>query len=192
VISAVGHETDFPICDLAADLRAPTPTAAGNRVVPDRLELEETLRRRMEMLQLLSDRYLDSLDMRLMDLSGQAESLADHHLLTAQNRLARWQTALETSHPAVRLEQMAQKATGLALRLNEGIDRGFERVQARLESLGSRLHALGPRQALERGYAIALKQQGTIVMSPEQVKDGEGLRLMVKDGIIGVTVGEGT
>ena len=164
VVSAVGHETDFTIADYVADVRAPTPSAAAELVVPSATALLQEIRTRREGL-------------------GRAMS----HLASTRRRdvetLAR---RLKSRAPDIdtlrrRVDDLSKlAATALSNRLS--ID------QERLSGLEMRLEALNPGAILHRGYAIVQKQPDREVVSQnDQVSPGEGLEVTVSDGSFGVT-----
>jgi len=128
VVSAVGHEIDFTIADFVADVRAPTPSAAAELVVPDRAACLESVRRTAERLALAMRRELRAVATRVEGL---------------QRRLA-------LVHPGVRLEQQAQRLDDLTLRLG-GATRGrVQRERLRLAELHRRLMHRSPERLLEQ------------------------------------------
>ncbi len=183
VVSCVGHETDTTISDFAADLRAPTPSAAAELVVQDRASLRERIEGLRERLLLGAQGVFRSLSERL--------------------RSARSSPALRD--PRRIFEQRAQRVDELLSRLPLGLRGLCARMEERLARLGSerlaalfnqvtlhaekdlrlqreRLNALSPLRVLSRGYAIVTGQDGRIVRSPAQVRAGEPLRVQVEKG----------
>ncbi len=139
IVSAVGHEQDTPLCDLAADVRASTPTAAGKLVVPD-----------LEALRVELDRARSSLE-RSVRRAVERE----------REGIARMRTALERGARRA-LERDRQRLTGLGERLRRGPVLLVERRRAALERTGGRLQALSPRGTLARGYAIVRDIDGVL------------------------------
>ena len=131
VVSAVGHEIDFTIADFVADVRAPTPSAAAELVVPDRAACLDTLARSAQRLALSMRRELHALTARLTG---------------AQRRLA-------LAHPGIRLEQQAQRLDDLALRLAGAAHRSLQRDGLRLAELRGRLLRGSPAVILTRQQA---------------------------------------
>jgi len=131
VVSAVGHEQDTPLCDLAADVRASTPTMAGRLVVPDLAELLAGLARARAALALGARRALDR----------------------DTERLRRAHDGLERGGRRA-LERDRARAAGLGDRLRRAPALLVERRRASLESTAAKLRTLSPRATLERGYAI--------------------------------------
>lgn len=159
VVSAVGHEIDFSIADLVADLRAPTPTAAAELVVKNREEVE---------------RHCDQLLIRLgRVLQGRLEFLRVR-FANLQRRLI---SPLET------LQQRRQQLLDLEQRLQRGIVWKQTAVKNRLQQLAERLNALSPLQVLARGYALArLMPAGTPLHDVQQIKVGDLISVQLGQG----------
>ena len=159
VISAVGHETDFTIADLVADVRAPTPSAAAEMAVPDSSELLAGLTAARQSLIARASSHL----------ATKSESL---RLLDA--RLARGRPDLDTLR--MRIDDLLQKgATSLAHNL--------EVKRERLAGLTLRLEALSPRGTLRRGYAIVQRQaDGAVVSDAAQVGAGDNIGVTLGRG----------
>ncbi len=159
VVSAVGHESDVTIADLVADERAATPSAAAERVVPDRRDVAHRVRA-------LHDRLRSRVTGRLQDARQRVDALVASRAFHA---------------PARRLEQHRQHLDALVDRLGRGGARAVDRARTRLAHLRDRLHALDPEQPLRRGY-VHLTQDGTSVQSAESLQDGDRVRLHFQDG----------
>ncbi|MCS3643438.1 exodeoxyribonuclease VII large subunit [Salinibacter ruber] len=159
VVSAVGHESDVTIADLVADERAATPSAAAERVVPDRRDVADRVRA-------LHDRLRSRVTGRFQDARQRVDALVASRAFHA---------------PARRLEQHRQHLDALVDRLGRGGARAVDRARTRLAHLRDRLHALDPEQPLRRGY-VHLTQDGTSVQSAESLQDGDRVRLHFQDG----------
>ncbi|MEP7044837.1 MAG: exodeoxyribonuclease VII large subunit [Dokdonella sp.] len=214
VVAAVGHEIDFTIADFAADLRAPTPSAAAELLVPDAREIARTLERehmrlRQRMHRLLEARAqrLDHLLVRIQSQRPQARlARSRERLLGLQLRLlersrgarerrsarvVQLHTRLFAQHPAIRLAREATHASMLDERLRSTIVRTLERRRAHLGELARTLHAVSPLATLERGYAILLESgSGRVVRSLTQVSPDLRLRARLADGEIALRVDE--
>jgi exodeoxyribonuclease VII large subunit len=166
VISGVGHETDFTISDFAADLRAPTPTAAAELATPDRDELRQAL---------------DELIQRLQRTAG--ASLADPRL-----RLSELRHRLILVSPRHRLRSDRQTLDEYTRSIDVSMAHSMQLRRARLNSLSQRLTALNPQSVLERGYALVTDAGGRLVRSRKQALPGQTLRVQVSDGRFGVRV----
>ncbi len=186
VVCGVGHETDITLCDLAADLRAPTPTAAAELAAPLRDEALAALQARQASLQRAVLRLLqqqaqrvDTLGLRLGQpgraLWGQAERLN-----ALQQRL---QQALST-----RLARHADEPGLRAQRLATAVARQLQRAALQLEASGHRLQALNPERVLQRGYAWVESADGRPVLSVRALQPGQAVRAVWADGRAGMQV----
>jgi exodeoxyribonuclease VII large subunit len=163
-VSAVGHEQDTPLCDLAADARASTPTAAGRLVVPDARELHASLERARSGLERGTRRLLER----------ESERVA-----AARSRLGRAPAAIvaRERERLDRAHERLRRAPALAL----------ERKRASLDRTAGRLQTLSPRSTLERGYAI-VRAGSRVVASRDDVSRGDEIRVDVADGAFGARV----
>ena len=160
VISAVGHETDFTICDFAADLRAPTPSAAAELAVPDQME---------EQMLVESIRYTIKTDMESL-LSRKKMELDS---LTASRCLR---------EPLAPLAQKKSELENLSRRLASGVSLSVSREKEALSRLTGTLDGLSPLKVLGRGYALAQTEAGNPIRSVSELKEGEAFRLRFADG----------
>jgi exodeoxyribonuclease VII large subunit len=170
VISGVGHETDFTLCDFAADLRAPTPTAAAE------------LATSVTMTDLLA--YLQGMKTRL--------ATATLSLLTAhQSGLAALTTSLRFASPLRRIQTDRQRLDDYARRGLSALKHRLALDESRLKGFERRLEALSPLAVLGRGYAVVTRQaDGKLVNRVGQVKPSDGLQVRVSDGAFGAVVSE--
>ncbi len=167
VVSAVGHEQDTPLCDLAADRRASTPTAAGKLVVPELSQLSEGLDRARHALARCVRRTLER----------DAE------------RLERTATRLRTA-PQRSLERQRESIERVRERLGRAPALAIERKRAALESSAGRLRVLSPQKTLQRGYAI-VRTDTQLVTSREDVQPRDRIDVRVADGSFGARVEDG-
>ena len=167
VVSGVGHETDFTIADFAADVRAPTPSAAAEMVVPDQVELRarlESYRRR------LAQGMTARITRQRQALAQQMRTL---HRLSPQGRIDQARQRVDD------LLQMGQRALWHRLALE----------RERLRSRRLQLESLSPLSILERGYSIVRREDsGEVVRRVEQVQTGDSLLVRVSDGEFGSIV----
>jgi len=161
VVSAVGHETDFTIADLAADVRAPTPSAAAELVVPDRKEVKH---------------QIDAVESRLV---SSIENLVEQHL----NHLQHLEKSVDIRLFSRTLNQFMQRTDELEIRLKSTTYRDLEKHQQLLESCIGRLNAVSPLNILKRGYSI-VQHDDKIVRTFKQVQKGDALEMRVVDGKI--------
>ena len=166
VISGIGHEIDFTIADFAADLRAPTPSAAAELAVPNRDDL-------------LLD--IDRLRMRLADSAGDR--------LTEQAReLSRLDSQLQWASPMNRIESGGMAIKELRTRIGRAAHAHLTRLQERLDSRNRALKAANPAHILGRGYALVIDERGDIIRRATQVSHGQRLDLRLAEDEIKVKV----
>lgn len=207
VISGVGHETDFTIADFAADVRAPTPTAAAELAATPRADWLATL-----------DAYADELSRNIKRQMGNAAQTLDwlsrrlvsptavinHERLKLQGyqtRLAHaTRTPLTHAHFALaniqtRLLMQLPNTQSRRMQLNDHARRITERTTTHiaqrrhtLSSLASQLELLNPQRTLERGYAIIANERGDIVRKPGQIKAGQQLDITMAKGAAQITI----
>ena len=164
VISAVGHETDFSLCDLAADLRAPTPSAAAEVAVP---EYKAVLRQVAAVQQRLAAAVLHNYTQQVHRLERCCQRLSD----TMQNRT---RFALQAVH-------------ALQMRLAHAAQRVWEKKQSDVAQLAARLDALNPLKVLQQGYAVVFKA-GQRLRSVQELAPMERLTVKMADGEVEATV----
>jgi len=165
IISAVGHEVDVSISDLVADLRAPTPSAAAELVVQNRLELE---------------RHLDQLTLRL---AAQIRS----RLGLLQSRLYGLEKRLKTPTEMVRIQRLQLRQ--LEQRLQRAMTGMIEQQNHKLALQLGRLESLSPLAVLLRGYAVVKSvKNGTVVHSSAELEMGERLQIKFAHGQVTATV----
>lgn len=168
VISAVGHETDFTICDFVADLRAPTPSAAAELAVPDGQELVE----------------------RLRHLTRRAAAGLRARARLAASRFARYAESLIFSVPHRILEPYALRVSTAEERLYAAAARRVEQGRGTLALLAEKLEGLSPLAVLSRGYGVVTDEQGRSVRSVSDITIGDYLRIRLADGEAMATVQE--
>lgn len=160
VISAVGHESDWTICDLVADLRAATPSAAAELVVSSRLELEERLRGHKERLGLamngIFERYREQ-------ISGLASSAAFRQ-------------------PRYLLDQFTGRVDDLGRRMEGRVASFVGSKSQAFQSIMGRLNALNPLAILGRGYSVSFNEKGDIIKNVRQVSEGDVIRTRLHKG----------
>lgn len=168
VVSAVGHETDVTLCDLAADLRAPTPSAAAECVVPLRSETTARL-----------DALRDALD------SGAAAQLERR-----QAALGLLRERLAAMQPARRLEQEAQRLCQLRMEMRKSMLRALSQRGERLTQRRRELELLSPYGVLARGYAMVIRG-GVPVASRGQLVAGDCVTIRFADGDVRAAIEDG-
>jgi exodeoxyribonuclease VII large subunit len=211
VISAIGHETDFTICDFVADLRAPTPSAAAELVIRSRAEIENQMesvrerlvrameRRLLEARHALIERAQHGAFARMMDLIRQRQQRVDDltFRLERGERAAleakRWR--LENVSAAVRHYDLRRVLAGIRAELaaqtaamTAAMRNQLLLKKLRLERLGRALETLSPLAILERGYALVFDSSGQLIKDAARVKVGEEISAKMAKGGIRATV----
>lgn len=168
VISAVGHETDFTICDFVSDLRAPTPSAGAELAVPDRNEI------------------LQNLDAQRQYLS----SLMDKKLIENNNIVSEMTTKLLSLSPDDEIAKLYNDLDFLSQKYENISNRIFQNTANKIELLATKLESLNPVSTLKRGYSVVTNNDKTVT-SVKDVKNGDTLAINVTDGkIISKVIGE--
>jgi len=182
VISAVGHEIDFTICDFVADLRAPTPSAAAELIVPDIFDLQRRLDGCMRALsrQLLS-RVRDA-QQRLDHARETLQRCLAHKIDSYKRNLTHITGALQARNPARELMMRRNRFVDLHRRLIASPARLLENVRHRFERIEGILRVLGPDATLRRGYSITMNERGKIIRTIATVRPKMKIRTRVSDG----------
>lgn len=167
IVSAVGHETDFTICDFVSDLRAPTPSAAAELVCPDINKLYSDLSVKKNALDFYIANRIETLEQDLCDIT-QNGAFAD-----AESFFAAYQDNLEV----------------LSERLNDAFSFTIDDKENKFLNASARLEALSPLSVLMRGYCVASKN-GKAVKSKKDIKKDDELTLRFADGRVDISVGE--
>jgi len=164
VISAVGHETDYTICDFVSDLRAPTPSAAAELAVPDCSELKASLRSTSLRLQSSVSTVISA---KKLALSGLSERRS-------------------LSSPSFYIDSRLEVLSSLDRRITDTVSGIYESKKNAVGLVSSRLTALNPMAVLARGYSAVFGSDGKVVTSAKKVKVGDSLSLSMSDGSIEV------
>lgn len=180
VVCGVGHETDVTLCDLAADLRAPTPTAAAELAAPSREALLAELASLERGLALRVDHRLQTLGQRLDRLALRLARPSD--ALARQRRLLELLAQRATAAPGRRVELLRQRLEHIAQRHARAQRDALARQAARLDALQARLQALDPQHVLARGYAWLDDGQGGAITSVQALQPGAEVRAVLADG----------
>jgi exodeoxyribonuclease VII large subunit len=209
IISAVGHETDFTIADFAADVRAPTPSAAAELAVPVAADLraeltllcrraargaESELRTRHLALERararLGDprRLIDMRRQRIDELSQRALARLRRQLAARQAELRATEMRLNRAHPRRRIDAQRALLVGLRQTLEAAIKRATDRRQRVLEACTHKLDALSPLKVLDRGFSLTQDAQGHLVTRADQVRPGDAITVRLRDGALAAEV----
>ena len=165
IISGVGHETDFTVCDFVADVRASTPSAAAELAVPDRQELMSYYFKQKQYISAMLDRKIK----------------------TAQLRLENQQRRMSASSPKLKAEQLEKQLSAKSEKLTRFMNIYISDKENKLIAAKGKLDGLNPLNVLNRGYAIAEKDE-KIITSSKQLKDGDDFTVILSDGKINAKV----
>ncbi|MNZ21185.1 Exodeoxyribonuclease 7 large subunit [compost metagenome] len=213
VVSAVGHEVDVTISDFAADLRAPTPSAAAELVAPDRsaraqrlVHLKQRLvqaisrrqtaaRHGFALLQKRLDhqdpkRRLEQQSQRLDELSGRLQQLLNLRLHQGERRLANLELRLQARSPSTLLAAGKRRHQLAEERLHSLMSKRQDLAAHRLAMLSARLDGISPLATLGRGYSITRTPSGEVISRAAQVSPGQQLVTTLAEGDLRVRVEE--
>lgn len=165
IISGVGHETDFTVCDFVADVRASTPSAAAELAVPDRQELMSYYFKQKQYISAMLDRKIK----------------------TAQLRLENQQRRISASSPKLKAEQLEKQLSAKSEKLTRFMNIYISNKENKLIAAKGKLDGLNPLNVLNRGYAIAEKDE-KIITTSKQLKDGDDFTVILSDGKINAKV----
>jgi exodeoxyribonuclease VII large subunit len=168
VVSAIGHESDSPLVDLVADVRASTPTDAAKRIVPDHGEEKVRASRARERLR----------------------AALRHRLERDAAALAAVRSRPVLANPGAGLQARAVQLGDLRARARRCLRHNLDRAAADLQHTRARVRTLSPAATLDRGYAVVQRHDGSVVRRPAEVTVGDELRVRLAGGEIAVTVSE--
>ena len=204
VVSAIGHETDFTIADFIADVRAPTPSAAAELVVPDKSELARRCHEIESKLHAIVYNYLTSknkyilelkrrlvdprkkvqeLWIRIDDMTGRLRRMSSMHLRRENERWSGLARRLQASSPIHKTQKVKLELQRLNYNISTSFKIMIEKNQSSLREACAKLEALNPMAVLRRGYSVARRlPDGRVVTDPNHVALGQDLEVMVAEG----------
>lgn len=168
VISAVGHETDFTICDFASDRRAPTPSAAAEIAVPDAIELKR----------------------KINNITGRLELLLSQNVNIRRQRLRQLSERRVLTSPATVIDEKRMIILSIERRLESDIMLILSRKKNNFIQYTSKLEALNPMSIITRGYSAVFREDGTLIKSVKQIELGDGFYFKTFDGEVSGEVKE--
>ncbi len=213
VVSAVGHEIDFSIADFVADLRAPTPSAAAELVVPDQQELRDRItglgNRLARVVEGRLDRMADQLDyyergilgqspgrvlqgpaFRIDELKGRFRRAADDALREREILVANYQTNWKHYHPREVFRRRQEKIDERQSAFFTAASTALREKENHMQRLSSLLNALGPANILDRGFSITFNEEGAIVKNAAKIRAGDLLTTRLAEGEVKSVVKE--
>lgn len=211
VISGIGHEIDYTIADFAADLRAPTPTGAAERVAPDQNRLLDQLQEQVQKLSggvrrsiATTRQHQESLAARLSRQSPQRKAQSDmqrlddstlrlqralqQRITTSATKLGHLQRSLLGHHPQHKIGLTRQALDAAGDRIKRAATRKLRDQGLQLGSLQTQLRNLSPLATLARGYAVVRNAQGQPLRNASESAVGDELRVQLSQGELAATV----
>ncbi|MGM0438578.1 MAG: exodeoxyribonuclease VII large subunit [Bacillota bacterium] len=162
VISGVGHETDFSISDFVADLRAPTPSAAAELAISNKVDLENKLEN-------LSNRLEKALEIKIKNRKEKLNSIAEKQVFKKPEKL---------------FSDKIQKLDNLSLKLGWNIKKNLNEAKKEFNLLNSKLDSLSPLKTIKRGYSVLTDVNNNIIRSTDEIDKGDYIFNILKDGKI--------
>lgn len=163
IISAVGHETDFTIVDFVADVRAATPSAAGELVIPSKIDLKYTL----NSLQL---RLVKAINNELRLNRQRIDGLKNNYVVLIQ--------------PYDQLNQYKQQLDWFNSHLIKGIKQSFYMKSEKFQAIQKQFYGASPFSILNRGFSFIKDQEGKFIVGIDELAEGENIQVILKDGIL--------
>ena len=205
VVSAIGHETDFTIADFAADLRAPTPSAAAELIteaqhkIAEHLATQDHRLERAARFQLLQacqrftglsishaegrmNTMVHRLEQRLDDLGFRLEQTISSQLRLRQGSVAELVAAVLRHDPRQGMSRTRERLVAGCTRMAHSMERSLQSSAFALKALDAQLHSLSPLAVLHRGYALVVDAQGGLIRSSAQVAAGKLVTTRLADG----------
>ena len=166
VISAVGHETDFTICDFVSDRRAPTPSAAAELAVPDSNELKR----------------------KFLNVNVRMSTVLDNRIKSERERLRLISSRRALTSPDAYLDDRRMELVKLSDRLDDSMIRKLESIKLRLSGAASLLEAVSPLKIISKGYSAVYDSEGRLMKSVKGASVGDGVSFRLSDGTVEATV----
>lgn len=167
IISAVGHETDFTIADFVADVRAATPSSAGELVIPSKIDLKYTLHS-------LQQRLIKAINHELRLNRQKIDGLKNNYVILVQ--------------PYDQLNQYKQQLDWSNSHLVRGMKQNFYMKREKFQRIQKQFYAVSPFSILNRGFSFIKDQEGKFIVGIDELAEGENIQIILKDGILHCTI----
>ncbi|HEY7774120.1 MAG TPA: exodeoxyribonuclease VII large subunit [Marinagarivorans sp.] len=209
IISAVGHEVDFTLTDFAADLRAPTPSAAAEAATPNVVDIRRAVEQQKRRLVQLISAQLQNAKRSVALLKAQLQSpkeqlrhrqqQLDHlelqlkqamkqRLREARQQLKQQHHQLQLNSPVWQVKEAKSHHHRLVAQLRKAMQRLLELKKQQLSQQAALLNSVSPLQTLQRGYAIVRTEQGRVIAKTPQAQRGQAVSITLADGTLDATV----
>ena len=188
VVSAVGHEIDFTICDFVADLRAATPSAAAELIVPDVFDLRRQIENCARAVERETFNRMRDAQQRLDHTRETLQRCLIHKIDSYKRALVQAATVLQARSPLRELALRRNRLIDLRRRFLELPVRVLENARHRFQKIEGILRVLGPEATLRRGYSITTDERGALIRSARSVHAKMRIRTRLRDGEFGSEV----
>ena len=182
IVSAVGHEVDFTICDFVADVRAPTPSGAAEIVVPDQQDWARRLKVLAARVARVGQRAVEDHAQQVDWYSGRIKAAIRRQLLSQQNDVQALRGELVQLSPAVSVQRSIARLAAQRQKLSTAMHDGISGLNHRVALLGRALNSVSPLATLDRGYAIVLDSDGKAMIDASNSKTGDEIRAKLSKG----------
>ena len=166
IISAVGHETDFTICDFVSDRRAPTPSAAAELAVPETMELKQ----------------------KILNIIGRMDMLIMHNIGNRRQRVEEIANKRVLNNPAYIVDDRRMHLMNYDSRLESGMRYSLSLKKEMFAKYTSKLEALNPMSVISRGYSAVFSDDGRLIKSVDQIEIGDKFNFKTVDGSVSAEV----
>lgn len=199
----MGHETDFTLTDYAADLRAPTPSAAAELAVPLKSDYQQQIREAQSRLTIATRQKIEGwservrmVDKRLRspswviqshtqrvdELQGRLEKATEKQLVGLQHQLERAKQNLRHQAPTARLARASERRSVALSRLKVAMRQRQNQAEANLRQWTGKLDSLSPLAILNRGYALIRDEENNLVEGISKLRQGQKIKIRLQDG----------
>ena len=182
IVSAIGHEIDFTIADFVADLRAPTPSAAAELIVPDIIDLRRHLDAHARGIGRELRNWMRDAQQRLDHARETLRRCLGHKIDSYRRGLSHALAVLQARSPARELMLRRNRFSDLRRRLRDSPERVLENARHRFQKIEGILRVLGPEATLRRGYTITTDERGKLIRSSAAVRPKMKIRTRLTDG----------
>jgi len=184
IVAAIGHESDTSIIELVADHRASTPTQAAMVLVPDAGELAQMVDHFASKLHTTTRRVVELGASQMSQLSSQLDATMTKQLHQRMRCISSLNEALHAKRPHFVLQKRQERFIRMDASLCAAVTRSISMRKGQLDTLSGRLDAIGPRAVLNRGFSLTQSEDGNVLRSSKDVKDGQELITILANGTI--------